>query len=291
MPAQQLQQAADAMLAAAERHRSVAAALKRSAPHVYRQITRDSRHPALLAAWGKSRNVDDNVGATIVPPAIVEAIGSTAGVPMRGVNVHAGLLHTYGYLFSSLQTPYGLKRDRWLSKTLEQGFGLDTQLLSDHPGAGTLLANATWFFGHIAFRDRPAALRRFAAAAPIVAPELVRHDFRSYEVLRIVEQAEPTGTLKRPVTFVTDLIPYPNPPTAPGAESTLLVYSVQIGEKSPRKLITGFPIRTEMVRTLLDDVPERGRTQVGPRYNAYVPGLASGSTVPGRSALQPVEKS
>lgn len=291
MPAQQLQQAADVMLAAAARGRSVAAALKRIATHVYRQITRDAHHPALLAVWGKSRNVDDNVGATIVPPAIVEAIGSLAGVPMRGVNVHAGLLHTYGYLFSSLQTPYGLKRDRWISKTLEQGFGLNTELLSDHPGSGTLLANVTWFFGQIAFRDRPAALRRIEAAAPIVAPELVRHDFRSYDVLRIVEQAEPAASLKRPVTFVTDLIPYPNAPAAAGTENTLLVYSVQIGAKSPRKLITGFPVRTEMVRTLLDAVPARSRTQVGPRYNAYVPGLPAGSTVPGRSALQPVEKS
>src|SRR5262245_58785993 len=119
---QQLQDAARAMVAAADAGKSVVPVLKKRCPHVYRQIVRDSKYPGLPALWGRCVNVDENAGKTIVHPAILEAIGIVAGVPMHGPVFHAGLQHTYGYLFSTLQTPYGLKRERWLSTHMEEGF-------------------------------------------------------------------------------------------------------------------------------------------------------------------------
>src|SRR5256885_4802858 len=116
----QLQDAAKAMVTAAERGLPVLSVLKKLCPHIYRQIGHDSRFPGLLSLWGRSVNVDENAGQVIVHPAILQAIGELAGVPMRGRIVHAGLQHSYGYLFSLIDTPYGAKRDRWVSTELER---------------------------------------------------------------------------------------------------------------------------------------------------------------------------
>src|SRR5262249_2770464 len=107
-------------------------------------------------------NVDEYAGQTIVHPEILRAIGELAGVRMRSPVVHAGLQHTYGYLFSLIETPYGAKRDRWVTTDLETGFGLELSLLGEKPHDGTLLANLTWFLGRIVFRGRPASLPRLA---------------------------------------------------------------------------------------------------------------------------------
>src|SRR5436190_9017644 len=154
-----LPDAAQALQAAAAKGQSVDRLLKKLCPAIYRQIVADKNTPGLLSFWGRSANVDENAGQTIVDPAILRAIGRLAGVPMRGRFVHAGLQHTYGYLFSLIETPYGYKRDRWVSEEWEIGFGMDRSLLAPEPRAGTLLANLTWFMGRIVFRDCP-RLRR-----------------------------------------------------------------------------------------------------------------------------------
>jgi hypothetical protein len=271
-PNQQLKETANAMVAAAQRGRSVVPVLKRLCPHVYRQIVRDARFPGLLSLWGRSVNVDANVGQTIVHPAILQGIGALAGVPMRGRGVHAGLQHTYGYLFSMLETPYGLKRDRWLSTQMEQGFGIDLTLLSDRPRAGTLFANLTWFLGQVVFRGRPRTLRRLARNAPAVAPALVDEDYTRYGRCRIVEQAVLRGTTNRDVVLITDLVPFPNPPLDGEADNTLLIYSVQVGTRSALKLITAFPVTPQVARHLQASARPRGSVAIRPQYNAYVPG-------------------
>lgn len=280
-PDQQLQDAAQAMTAAAASGRSVSAVLKKLCPEVYRQIRRDGQYPQLLAFWGRSVNVDENAGQTIVHPAILQAIGALSGVAMTGRVVHAGLQHTYGYLFSLIDTPYGTKRERWVSTEMERGFGFDLSLLGERPRAGTLLANLTWFLGRIVYRDRPKELARLARQIDAPAPALVHYDYSRLKVRRIVEKAVNAGKIAREITLLTDLVAYPSPPTDPHGETTLLVYSVQSGPLSPLKLVTAFPVRDDMVRALEAAVPARGPVAVRPRYNAYVAGL-SGRTVSGQ---------
>src|SRR5262245_13206806 len=106
--------AAAEMIAAARAGEPIVPLLRRRCPEVLRQIVADARHPGLFSHWGRSANFDENAQSVIVDPAIVRAVGETAGVPARGRFVHAGLLHTYGYLFSLIETPYGAKRDRWV---------------------------------------------------------------------------------------------------------------------------------------------------------------------------------
>jgi hypothetical protein len=270
---QQLQRAAQAMVAAAEKGQAVVPILKRLCPHVYRQIFRDGKHPSLLSLWGRCVNVDENVRQVIVHPAILQAIGDLAHVPMTGRVVHAGLQHTYGYLFSLLDTPYGAKRDRWVSTELERGFGIDLSLLGDQPKQGTLLANLTWFLGQIIFRDRPRSLRRLEQNAATVAPELVGYDFARLPVCRIVEQAVLSGNSTKEVLLITDLVPFPYARPDLSVESTLLVYAVQNGARAPVKLITAFSVKPQVVREIKASVPPRGTVELRLRYNAYVSGL------------------
>jgi hypothetical protein len=284
MPAEQsLQDAAQAMVAAAENGRSVVSVLKRLCPHIYQQIRRDARYPELLSLWGRSVNVDENVGQIIVHPAILSAIGSLAGVPVRGRVVHAGLQHTYGYLFSLIETPYGAKRDRWLSTDMERGFGIDLTLLGDRPSSGTLLANLTWFVGQIVFRDRPRLRQQLEANASAVAPSLLRYDYARLAVCRIMEKVVLPGKPGREVSLITDLLRHPHRPADMTKDDTLLVYSIQQGKKPTLKLITAFPVRPATVRELRASVGP-GKVQVRPRYNAYVRGFPP-AALPGHHFL------
>jgi hypothetical protein len=275
--AERLQRAARAMIAAADSGRSVVRVLAAECPHIARQLRRDRRRRGLLALWGRSRNVDENVGAVIVHPAILAVIGRLAGVSMRGPDAPAGLQHTYGYLFSLIDTPYGAKRERWLSTDLERGFGIDESLLSDNPRAGTLLANATWLAGQIAFRSEARQCRRLQAQAAAAAPELTAYDFALHGARRIVEEAMLPGP-GRLVQMITDLVPFPSVRRA-ARDDTLLVYSARTGAAGPLRLVTMFPVGAQTVRALEDSLPARGRVAVRPRYNAYIRGWPDGEVM------------
>jgi hypothetical protein len=278
-----LQQAAKAMVAAATADRAVLPVLRERCPHIRRQILRDGRHRGLLACWGRSVNVDENAGQLIVHPAILKGIGRLAGVPMAGRSVHAGLQHTYGYLFSLIVTPYGAKRDRWLATDWKRAFCIARSLLTDRPGQGTLLANATWFLGHIVHRDRPQALRRLERNVPTAAPSLADYPFACLNVSRVVEQVIVRGKTEREVLLITDLVPFLDAGEA-GEENTLLIYSINI-ESEPIRLITAFPVSARVVEEIKGSVPRRrGTVDVRLRYNAYVPELF-GRTMKGRRFL------
>jgi hypothetical protein len=280
----QLSNASQAMIAAAEKGRPVIPVLAKLCPHIRRQIVEDGKFPGLLSLWGRSINVDENAGQIIVHPAILRAIGELAGVPMGGRVVHAGLQHTYGYLFSLIDTPYGAKRERWVTTDWERGFGIDLSLLGDRPRKGTLLANLTWFLRQIVYRNESSIRRKLERNARAVAPALVDFDYARLSVCRVTEQVL-LGKNRRQVSLITDLVAYPRPPADPEADSTVLVYSVRNGARSPIKLITGFPIRPRVRQELLAPVRAGQKVPVRLRYNAYVSGFY-GRTVTGRRVLE-----
>ena len=263
-PSNYLDDAALAMVAAAERGRSIAAVLKKKCPEIDRQIRLDERYPEMLAAWGRSSNVDENAGLEIVRPPILQLIGDLANVPMRGRFVHAGLAHTYGYLFSLIDTPYGPKRTRWVTTALEDGFGLEPTLLGDRPTEGTLLGNLTRFLVGIAFRGEEWERGEWSEAK-----EIARFEYERLQVMRIVERAStPQGELQ----LFTDLVPFPNPPSDPRADNTLLIYTAQLAHQKWKRLITAFPMKPVAVEELKATVSKR-EVPIRLRYNAYVRGL------------------
>lgn len=284
---QELEAAAKAMIVAATRGQSVRAVLRKCCPSVYRQIVQDAKHSQMLAMWGRSVNFDENARQIIVHPEIMKAISTLAGVAMHGRIVHAGLEHTYGYLFSLIETPYGFKRERWTSCALEQGFQLEQTLLSEHPKAGTLLANLTWFLGHIAFRGEASQLAKLATLKQAIASELVVYDFSRLNVIRVIEKF--AGRTQQSVSVFTDLVHFPQPLDDPNAANTLLVYSARSGTHSQTKLITAFTLRDNAARKIMDSVNATKRVAIELRYNAYIRGCF-GNTFYGQRLLQTADQ-
>ncbi|HLS93870.1 MAG TPA: amino acid deaminase [Microbacterium sp.] len=87
-------------------------------------LVRADRAAGLLPAWGWSTAVDENVGSAVVDRDVFDALHEAAGIDASFPVGHAGLVHVYGYLFSAVETPYGLKSDRWNDGVLARLLGL-----------------------------------------------------------------------------------------------------------------------------------------------------------------------
>jgi hypothetical protein len=281
-----LADAARAMIAAAARSQSAVEVLQKECPHIYGQLGRLRECRGLLSLWGRSRNVDEYAGQPIVDPAVLQVIGQLTDVPMRGQIVHAGLEHTYGYLFSLIETPYGYKRERWTRPTIEDGFGIRPPTLRAEPIEGTLLTNLTWFAGQIAFRDRPRDLRRLRRTSDCVSPVVEHYPYSSLSICRIVDEIScgGEGSARRPVRLQTDLVPFPHPPANRDAENHLLVYSFLNTRAERTRLITAFPVTQELVQELTAPEAQGEVLLEHLPYNAYVRGL-SGRTLRARRQI------
>lgn len=255
--------------------------LKTLAPGIVRQLQADSKRKAWLFLWGESVNFDENAQGVIVAPDLLAAMAERLGVPYADRpdrRVHAGLEHTYGYLFSDLKTPYGFKRARWVRGELEKGLGLPRGLLGPEPKEGTLLSNATYLLGRVAFRGDRKELGLLEKHRGGAAPALRALDLDKLGVRRLEEEVL-LG--KRRVILRTDLAAFPSTGTA---NSHLLVYSVREGMRA--RLITAFPVAGTFVEKLLAPGELGDGKPVAARYNAYVAGL-TGKPRPGKRRLAP----
>ncbi|HEY8913148.1 amino acid deaminase [Lacisediminihabitans sp.] len=98
--------------------------------------------------WGLSTVIDENLDAPVISRDQFERLHRVAGLDAAWPIGNAGLLHVYGYLLSTVDTPYGPKRARWLDGTLARTLGLPADAFL--PGgaglpsdAGTLLSRVT----------------------------------------------------------------------------------------------------------------------------------------------------
>ena len=272
---QQLDRIAQRLVADAGKGRVTTCALKEQAPTIARQIVSDAGSP-LLSMWGISSNFDENARATITDAKIVTAIGSLAGVKMRsGKGCHAGLLHTYGYLFSRLQTPYGYKRDRWLQPTIENGLQLPPYTVRAEPGEGTLLQNLTYFLERIVFRDTPSKRKSVIAAEGDIADSLRDYRYDRLKIARITERVNVPATdgKSRRVTLLTDLVQFFARRKSQRTFRSLLVYATGDPEQGGVRLLTCFTVSAKTVSVLSAD-DNFGRSKpIRLRYNAVVEGF------------------
>ncbi|MFN3242855.1 MAG: hypothetical protein ACE37K_15245 [Planctomycetota bacterium] len=224
-------------------------------------------HPWVLAPWGISRNFDENARCRIVEPGVLRAIALLARQPMPTRACHAGLLHTYGYLLSTIETPYGRKRDRWVRPAIERGLGL-RDALRPMPRDGSLLHNVTWFLARIAWSDEPRQLRRLARERGGVAASVLDYDYAGLAVTRVSERVRLAD--RRLVELHSELVAFPDRQRR--APSTLLVYWYRT-TAAGRRLMTAFPVFDDVVDALLAQGSGDGRVDVRPRYNAVVDGF------------------
>ena len=231
------------------------------APEIARQLDLDARAP-WLELWAESLNFDEHAHGVIVPEVIEDALLRAGGAPpRRGLVVHAGLTHTYGYLFSTLVTPFGYKRARWVDDTLEHGFGLPRGTLGPDPGQGSLLGNVSWFAGRIALRDSARAQSMLLASARDVATAVTQFDYAALQSA-CVEECD-GGTCLH-----TDLVPLLWP--RPSDSSHWLVYSLHTQGALPR-LISAFPVSANVVAALLDPGAFGDQVPIKGKYNVYLP--------------------
>lgn len=234
-------------------------------PAILRQIKSDRGRTGPFPFWGRSVNVDELAGETIVPTSILETLAAAANVKMSLVTPNAGLQHTYGYLFSTIQTAFGKKRDRWIDNSLEQALGQAPETLGVEPPQGTLLSNVTWLAGQIAFRDDDRLLRMEIVLRRKVSESLHAIPWKQLRTLRLVESVELRSSAKTVarIDLVTDAVR-----VAPALN--LLVYSVRDSRKPHPELITLFTVRDDFLAALRERAAQGQRTDIRPRYNAYV---------------------
>lgn len=283
-------QVARALISEAEAGRPILSVMKSSLPDLVGQIEKDAKNSTYRTLWGKSINFDEFAKGVIVHPSIIKTIAKLSGTEASDRIVHAGMEHVYGYLFSTLKTPYGYKRARWVQPTLEKAFILPPKVLSPTPPEGTLFSNLTYFLGNIAFRDDPKELNSLREVKKIKSkiPEvLTSFSYGSLKVNRLIETslvADAKGKT-RSVTLRTDLVEFKKLPEGQ-KNSHLLIYSVNDPLLGGARLITAFPVEKGFTEKVLNPENLGQDKTIQARYNAFIEGF-NGTEVKGnRQVIQ-----
>jgi hypothetical protein len=254
--------------------------LEKYEPRLLENIKADAASKTITSLWGTSLNFDEGAKDIILRPQVYNALAKIFHVQKQdGKVVHAGTEHTYGYLFSNLDTPFGYKRARWVVPDIEKGFGLAAGDISPVPSSGTMLANATFFFGSIAFRDDAVALKKLADVN--AAPDIKAFDYSKLPAGRVSETIK-LG--KRTVELRTDIVLFPHPQAG---NQALLVYSVHDSAQPHTALISGFPIAAGFANGALNPAKAGEGKKIITRYNAFVKDV-TGKTFTGTVRITPV---
>lgn len=116
--------------------------ISRELPWLAEQIRAD-RAEGRFAEWARSTAIDENTGEAVLSRELFEVLHDLAGLEAQWPIGNAGLLHCYGYLLSTASTPYGLKRDRWVTSELATAFGLAPDALTPWKGSESLLTRVS----------------------------------------------------------------------------------------------------------------------------------------------------
>jgi len=256
--------------------RDMTASIRGLLPNLGSHLDLDSKLESVKQLWGTSINFDVNARDIIVDNSIIDSLLAQVGVaPRDNRYVHAGVEHTYGYLFSTLLTPYGYKCARWVQNEMEDGLGLSAGLLGSNPSHGTLLANATQLFGRIALSDSTEAIRLVQADRASAAPEImVWTSGARPAVVRLAEGLTVTradGSVRR-VELRSDFVQFNG--VSRNGNAHLLIYSISdSADGGVSKLITAFPVADAFVTTALNPAALGDNQKIITRYNAFVRGV------------------
>lgn len=108
-------------------------------PWLARQLSVDREH-GRFAEWALSTVIDENTNESVISRELFKVLHELAGLEAHWPIGNAGLLHCYGYLLSTASTPYGLKRERWITTELATACGLQPFAFSPWAGNESLLS-------------------------------------------------------------------------------------------------------------------------------------------------------
>lgn len=234
--------------------------LEENHPALYNQIITDAKDPYLPMFWGQSFNFDSGAKKIIVDPKIIGELQARFNIKNDNNIVHAGIIHTYGYLFSVINTPYGYKRKRWIAPTLNFAFNMEANSLSPEAIEGGMFSNITFFAGSLAFKDKTQL-----SLLKNVANEVFTFDYSKLDVTR-VEEILPEYTL------VTTLVKLPRKKA--GEENDyLLIYSTISKKLNKELLVTAFPVNQDSYNKIVASETLGPNQKITLRYNAYLQDL------------------
>ena len=221
-------------------------------------LARNLRTAAAVSAkhWTDCTPFDESARAPLLPDRAMDALGLRRASTLGVVHVSAGLMHTYGYLFSQVRTSYGLKGRRWLGSRLDERLGLPAGLFGPLAPRGEFASNLTAALlrltGEKGSPPRAAKVKPSAAAA-------------GYLEQRVIWKT-PAGKLKNCSVF-THLVPLKPLPGLVTTDAYLLIYSVVRGSR--RRFATAFPVDEKFAARVMK-TPAVKSAAFKPRFNLYV---------------------
>ena len=252
--------------------------LKAHVPFIFKQLNKDQKSQEFLALWGEAKNYDENAKAIIVEVKILQCLAEKLNLKnsiqhQNGFeSVHAGLQHTYAYLFSNTQTPYGYKRARWTKDDIERGFGLSKKALTPETKKGAFLSNVTYFFAKFAFRDDFELIKKLEISGrknKSVSTELIALKAEKFQIKNLKE------SLPEKQIILHTIFVKMNPKKIISKNTHLLIYWVEDQKNKTKYLITGFPVETSFVDKALDEKKLGLKKPIITRYNAWISALTN----------------
>lgn len=256
--------------------------LKKKTPFLIPQLKLDQKAQASLQHWGLAKNFDENAKAIIVDNVVLLCLAQqlkledTLQQQPQYQTVHAGLQHTYAYLFSNTPTPYGYKRARWTSGDLKAGFNFELKNpLYPSSKNGAFLTNITYFFSRFAFKNDATLIAQLEAEGQknkSLNTLLLSFPYEKFETQNLTEHVKSTDFVIHTV-FVKM-----NADKIKSSNTHLLIYWIENTKTATKQLITGFPVETSFVRKALDPQNLGESKPITLRYNAYVEELTRSAT-------------
>jgi hypothetical protein len=248
-----------------DKKESILTVLSLQTPILFHQIMVDSEDQNLLNFWGQSLNFDSGAKKQILGDQIISNLFIPFHLKTNGQIVHAGVTHTYGYLLSTLVTPYGYKRKRWIDHSLNEAFSLTDLSLSPEATEGSLLSNTSFFAGHIAFEnqknlDKLNTLKN-------VSNEIRHFNYSKLEIDTLKEDIIEHNILA--ATLKTSLVKFPFKKLKE-ENDYLLVYSILLPKNHQEILITAFPIKLDAYNKITNPELLGDGQSISIRYNAYL---------------------
>lgn len=206
--------------------------------------------------WTSCTVFDELAKAEILHEKAMKGLGIRRAVVGGVAHAPAGTMHTYGYLFSQLQTAYGLKGKRWIESRLDERLGLPAGSFSPVPPEGEFAANLTTALLRLAGEqtDVPRAARLEPQAKP----------------LGLVEQRVAWRTPKGraiEASVLTYLVPLAPLPDLKTTDEFLLVYGVR--REGRLRFTTAFPVGRAFAEGIMAVKPDT-EPIFKPRFNLYV---------------------
>lgn len=206
--------------------------------------------------WTDCTIFDELAKGEILEEKALKALGIPRRVTGGVVHAPAGVMHTYGYLFSQLKTAYGLKGKRWIESRLDERLGLPEGTFSPLAPEGEFASNLT-----------------SALLALIGAPEKIAHARGPAPAARSIGRVEQRVTWRTPdgkavkAVVSTHLVPLMPLPGFESPDSFLLIYEVL--RDGRRRFTTAFPVGKEFADAVMATKPDK-ETAFKPRFNLFV---------------------